>query len=95
MTAEREDDVRYFLGRIESKIDKLDEKLDHLAETVGRHDERLRNVEEEVKDLKTLRVSDIQQKSNDRGGLRAAVTGAICGALISGVFVVIQVLIHL
>lgn len=84
----------YWFGRIDGKIDQLGDKMGHLTETVGRHDERIRNVEQDTEELKSARISDQHQKSTDRGGVRAAVSGAVTGALISGVFLVVQLLLH-
>lgn len=35
----------YWFARLESKIDKLDEKLDGAVNTLGRHEERLNTLE--------------------------------------------------
>lgn len=83
----------YWFGRIEGKIDKLDEKLDHVAETVGRHDERIRSVEKRVEDLESVRTDDQNQKSSHWGALRAGLLSAVVSGLIGGLFIIVQILV--
>ncbi|MEV8610306.1 hypothetical protein AB0383_20665 [Amycolatopsis sp. NPDC051373] len=95
MTSPNENnDAHYWFGRIDGKIDQLGDKMGSIAETVGRHDERLGDTEKRVEKLEEARISDAQQKAGDRGGLKAAVVGATSGALTGGVFTLVQLLVH-
>lgn len=38
-------DFQYWFTRLETKIDKLDEKLDGAVNTLGRHEERINSLE--------------------------------------------------
>jgi hypothetical protein len=87
--------TNYFLGRIEAKVDKVDEKLDHQGETVAAVVERVGAVERDVRDIKAQRLIEQQQAQQQReGGLSAmkvALVSAVTSSLIGGGFAVIQI----
>ncbi|GAB3376172.1 hypothetical protein [Amycolatopsis echigonensis] len=89
-----DDDFRYLFGRLETKIDAMDEKLDHTAEKLGRHEERILAVERDVRDLKVARTADQQQTTNGVSGMRIAVVSALIAAGFGGLFLLIQILTH-
>lgn len=90
---EDNNDSRYLLGRIEAKLDQLFEKLGHLAELVGRHDERLNSVEDKVKELERSKDIEQGQQVSHWGTLRAGLLSAVVSGLIGGVFILVQVLV--
>ncbi|MEV8615700.1 hypothetical protein AB0383_48745 [Amycolatopsis sp. NPDC051373] len=87
-------DFRYLFGRLETKIDKMDETLRQVAEKVGRHDERISGLERDMREIQASRLTDQQQEKTNRGGMRIAIIAAIVSSLIGGLFVVIQILTH-
>lgn len=80
----------YWFGRLEGKLDKMDEKLDHQGETLAGHGERIVAVERDIRDLKQARAND------DTGNttVRAAVVGGVTSALVGGGFVLLQLITH-
>ncbi|RSD22015.1 hypothetical protein [Amycolatopsis eburnea] len=82
--------TNYLLGRIDGKIDRLDEKLDSQGQTLAGHAERLVAVERDVRDLKTARASDQQQRDGGMSAMKVAIVAAVTSGLIGGGFTVIQ-----
>lgn len=91
-------DSRWWFGRLESKLDGLDEKLDHTAETMGRHEERLVATERDIREIKSDRAADrgaaAQHASSNRVGVKVAIITAGLGGIVSVVILLVQLLAH-
>ncbi|PKV95932.1 hypothetical protein ATK30_6865 [Amycolatopsis echigonensis] len=98
MATDDVNDSRWWFGRLESKLDGMDEKLDHTAETLGRHEERILAVERDVRDWKTERAADRAaaeaHASSARVGIKIAVVTAALSALGSIVVGLLMLLVH-
>jgi hypothetical protein len=98
MTTDDPGSTNYLLGRIDGKIDRLDEKLDHQGQTLAGHAERLGAVERDVRDIKAQRLADQaaraaeqQQSQQGMSAMKVGVVSAVTAALIGGGFTVIQI----
>jgi Flp pilus assembly protein TadB len=58
MTTDDPGSTNYLLGRIEGKLDRLDEKVDHQGEVMAGYGERIGAVERDVRDIKAQRLAD-------------------------------------
>lgn len=83
--------TNYFLGRIEAKVDRVDEKLDHQGETVAAVVERVGAVERDVRDIKAQRVAEQAQARQGMSALQVGFVSAVTAGLIGGGFTVIQI----
>ncbi|MEV4053047.1 hypothetical protein AB0J55_17830 [Amycolatopsis sp. NPDC049688] len=83
--------TNYLLGRIETKVDRIDEKLDHQGETLAGHAERLVAVERDIRELKLARANDQQQRDGGLSAMKVALVSAVTSSLIGGGFAVIQI----
>lgn len=70
-------------GRIESTLDRISAQQIEVLTTLARHDERLRLVEGEVRDLKANDVHKARHGMTFRSSLLLALTGPAASALIA------------
>lgn len=73
-------------GRIESTLDRISAQQIEVLTTLARHDERLRLVEGEVRELKANDVHKSRHGMTFRSGLLLTLTGPIVSVLINWVF---------
>jgi hypothetical protein len=81
-------------ARLESKIDRLDEKLDGHAVVLGRHEVEISELKAGVKEIKTALETERAQRANGGWSVRAALIGAAAAGGVSGISLLVQSLTH-
>lgn len=93
MNPEMFGEVARMLGRVEAKVDKIDEKQDNHAILLAEYGVRLAAVEKAHNDQRAKRAADKMQEKTDRLQIRTAVITGVLG-FITGVSGSLVSLIH-